>query len=108
MPHQERTKAFRSCVDSIRTRTSQPTRAVEKQRLLAQRGENKSEFTQMATSIAKDINSTSLKLNKLGQCMPLFLPYQYGGAEAFLVAVARRKTLFDDRPVEISVRLTLL
>lgn len=37
----------------------------------------------MASSIGKDISSTTLKLNKLGQ-------------------LAKRKTLFDDRPVEIS------
>jgi len=37
----------------------------------------------MASSIGKDISSASLKLNKLGQ-------------------LAKRKTLFDDRPVEIS------
>ncbi|CAA7265970.1 unnamed protein product [Cyclocybe aegerita] len=37
----------------------------------------------MASSIGKEISSTTIKLNKLGQ-------------------LAKRKTLFDDRPVEIS------
>lgn len=83
MPNQDRTKEFRSCVDSIRTRSSQPARSAEKQRMLSQRGETKSEFTNMAKGIAQDISSTSLKLTKLGQ-------------------LAKRKTLFDDRPVEIS------
>jgi syntaxin 5 len=43
----------------------------------------KSEFAQMASSISKDITSTTTKLAKLAQ-------------------LAKRKTLFDDRPVEIS------
>ncbi|KAK1921826.1 putative integral membrane protein sed5 [Papiliotrema laurentii] len=43
----------------------------------------KSEFGKMAAGIAKDINSTTLKLQKLAQ-------------------LAKRKTLFDDRPIEIS------
>ncbi|WVQ98364.1 hypothetical protein IAU59_005487 [Kwoniella sp. CBS 9459] len=43
----------------------------------------KSEFGRMAAGIAKDINNTTLKLQKLAQ-------------------LAKRKTLFDDRPIEIS------
>jgi syntaxin 5 len=103
MPNQDRTKEFRSCVDSIRTRSAQPARNVEKQRLLAQRKQNTSEFTRMAEEIAKDISSTSLRLTKLGQrALSCF-------ARAFAMfinapIVAKRKTLFDDRPVEISVR----
>lgn len=61
--------------------------AEQKQRLLQQHragnGSAKSQFTQLATGIGKEISATSLKLGKLGQ-------------------LARRKTLFDDRPVEIS------
>jgi syntaxin 5 len=55
------------------------------QRLLKENGKAaaKGEFSRMASSIGKDISSTSIKLGKLGQ-------------------LARRKTLFDDRPVEIS------
>ncbi|KAI0322166.1 t-SNARE [Amylostereum chailletii] len=84
MPVQDRTHEFRSCVESIRNRSSVPSRSVEKQRLLAQRkGESKTEFTRMASAIGKDISSTALKLAKLAQ-------------------LAKRKTLFDDRPVEIS------
>ncbi|KAF5352687.1 hypothetical protein D9756_006028 [Leucocoprinus leucothites] len=83
MPVQDRTNEFRACVDSIRNRSA--VRGVEsKQRLLHKdRSSNKSEFSRMASSIGKDISNTTLKLNKLAQ-------------------LAKRKTLFDDRPVEIS------
>ncbi|KAI0080338.1 integral membrane protein sed5 [Panus rudis PR-1116 ss-1] len=87
MPAQDRTNEFRACVESIRNRSSLPSRGADaKQRLLQSHGRaegSKSEFTRMATSIGKDINSTNIKLGKLAQ-------------------LARRKTLFDDRPVEIS------
>ncbi|TFK30844.1 integral membrane protein sed5 [Coprinopsis marcescibilis] len=81
---QDRTNEFRTCVDSIRNRSAVAQKGESRQRLL-QNGKQapKSEFTRMATSIGKDISSTSLKLNKLAQ-------------------LAKRKTLFDDRPVEIS------
>ncbi|KAF6766602.1 integral membrane protein sed5 [Ephemerocybe angulata] len=82
---QDRTHEFKTCVDSIRSRSALGNRGVEaKQRLLQNgRATTKSEFSRMASSIGKDISSTTLKLNKLGQ-------------------LAKRKTLFDDRPVEIS------
>ncbi|KII94155.1 hypothetical protein PLICRDRAFT_50139 [Plicaturopsis crispa FD-325 SS-3] len=88
MPVQDRTNEFRACVESIRTRSSLPPRGGEsKQRLLQQqpggRAGGKSEFSRMASTIGKDISSTTLKLGKLAQ-------------------LAKRKTLFDDRPVEIS------
>ncbi|GLB35954.1 putative syntaxin-5 N-terminal, Sly1p-binding domain [Lyophyllum shimeji] len=87
MPIQDRTNEFRACVDSIRSRSSIPARGGEaKQRLLQANGKpsgSKSEFSRMAAAIGKDISSTSVKLNKLAQ-------------------LAKRKTLFDDRPVEIS------
>ncbi|KAG6862170.1 hypothetical protein C0995_004252 [Termitomyces sp. Mi166 len=87
MPTQDRTNEFRTCVDSIRSRSSIPARGTEtKQRLLQSNGKasgSKSEFSRMASAIGKDISSTSIKLNKLAQ-------------------LAKRKTLFDDRPVEIS------
>ena len=71
MPVQDRTNEFRACVESIRNRSSLPARGAEaKQRLLQSQGRDgvKSEFTQMASAIAKDISSTSIKLGKLGQC----------------------------------------
>jgi len=62
-----------------------PSRASEaKQRLLqGRRDGTKSEFTRTASAIGKDISTTCIKLGKLAQ-------------------LAKRKTLFDDRPVEIS------
>lgn len=87
MPVQDRTNEFRACVESIRSRSSVPARSVaeQKQRLLQQSksGGSKSEFTRIASAIGKDISSTTIKLGKLAQ-------------------LAKRKTLFDDRPVEIS------
>ncbi|KDQ63346.1 hypothetical protein JAAARDRAFT_188928 [Jaapia argillacea MUCL 33604] len=88
MPIQDRTNEFRSCVESIRNRSSLPRGAEAKQRLLklqnARGGvENKSEFSRMASTIGKEISTTTIKLGKLAQ-------------------LAKRKTLFDDRPVEIS------
>ncbi|KAI0375252.1 t-SNARE [Pilatotrama ljubarskyi] len=85
MPVQDRTNEFRACVESIRNRSSLPSRGAEqKQRLLQTKaGGSTSEFTRMASAIGKDISSTTVKLGKLAQ-------------------LAKRKTLFDDRPVEIS------
>ncbi|KAF8323229.1 t-SNARE [Clavulina sp. PMI_390] len=91
MPITDRTNEFRACVDSIRSRAARgdPTRANRdaqaKQRLLPAnaRKQSKSDFSRMASNIGKDISSTTMKLDKLAQ-------------------LAKRKTLFDDRPVEIS------
>lgn len=86
MAIQDRTHEFRSCVESIRNRSAVPPRTAEaKQRLLHSHsnGGAKSEFSRMASAIGKDISSTTIKLGKLAQ-------------------LAKRKTLFDDRPVEIS------
>ncbi|KIM33881.1 hypothetical protein M408DRAFT_86689 [Serendipita vermifera MAFF 305830] len=90
MPVQDRTNEFKACVESIRNRSSYPARGGAKDRLLQPsnghakpKGGSKSEFSRMAMSIGKDISSTTLKLQKLAQ-------------------LAKRKTLFDDRPVEIS------
>ncbi|KAI5121138.1 hypothetical protein M0805_007136 [Coniferiporia weirii] len=86
MPIQDRTNEFRACVESIRTRSAAPSRTAEqKQRLLQNnaRAGSKSEFARMAGAIGKDISATTVKLGKLAQ-------------------LAKRKTLFDDRPVEIS------
>ena len=70
MPTQDRTNEFRACVESIRNRSSVPSRSAEqRQRLLNSRGKDKtrSEFTSIANAIGKDISSTALKLNKLAQ-----------------------------------------
>ncbi|KAH7885975.1 t-SNARE [Phlebopus sp. FC_14] len=86
MAIQDRTNEFRACVDSIRNRSALPPRGAEaKQRLLQSHGKGaaKSEFSRMASAIGRDISSTTIKLGKLAH-------------------LAKRKTLFDDRPVEIS------
>lgn len=70
MPVQDRTNEFRACVESIRSRSSFPSRGMEQKQRLLQQGKaegSKSEFTRMASAIGKDINSTTLKLNKLAQ-----------------------------------------
>ncbi|KAK7059181.1 Integral membrane protein SED5 [Paramarasmius palmivorus] len=82
MPVQDRTNEFRTCVDSIRKR-SPPSKEAKQKLLNGNAGGSKSEFTRMASAIGKDLSSTSLKLAKLAQ-------------------LAKRKALFDDKPVEIS------
>lgn len=70
MPIQDRTNEFRSCVESIRNRSSGPRGSEAKQRLLQPNGKpgsSKSEFSRMASAIGKDISSTTLKLSKLAQ-----------------------------------------
>ncbi|OBZ79502.1 Integral membrane protein sed5 [Grifola frondosa] len=73
--------------DTTADTSSLPPRGSDvKQRLLqtqAKAESSKSEFTRKASAIGKDISSTAIKLGKLAQ-------------------LAKRKTLFDDRPVEIS------
>lgn len=80
MPTQDRTNEFKACVDSIRSRSSVPTRGSEaKQRLLQTNDKasgSKSEFSRMASAIGKDISSTSLKLNKLAQCENIHHSFQ--------------------------------
>ena len=71
MPIQDRSVEFRSCVESIRTRSVAPA----KQKLIHKRsGETiqKSEFTRSSEVIGKAIWATALKLNKLAQrtCPP--------------------------------------
>ena len=72
---QDRTNEFRACVDSIRNRSALGNRNSEaKQRLLQNNTKltaGKGEFSHMASSIGKDISSTTVKLNKLAQCAPV-------------------------------------
>ena len=106
MPVQDRTNEFLACVESIRNRSTLPARNTDKQRLLDKqaRTDGKSEFTRMASAIGKEIGSTTVKLAKLAQCMLSFLSLTCRRATDSPASVAKRKTLFDDRPVEISVR----
>lgn len=70
MPVQDRTNEFRACVESIRNRSTVSSRnAEQKQRLLHAQVKDspKSEFTRLASAIAKDINTTTVRLGKLAQ-----------------------------------------
>lgn len=93
----DRTHEFKSCVASIRSRTSTipehkqrllngytpPTPPHSKQKKPANGTGGRSEFAKLAGGIGRDIQQTTIKLSKLAQ-------------------LAKRRTLFDDRPVEIS------
>ncbi|OAV95292.1 hypothetical protein, variant [Puccinia triticina 1-1 BBBD Race 1] len=88
----DRTQEFKSCVASIRSRTASQLVPEHKQRLLDNSSPNRKnqrapgargEFARLAGMIGKDIQQTTVKLSQLAQ-------------------LAKRKTLFDDRPVEIS------
>jgi len=100
MSVKDRTSEFYAAVESIRTRSSVGHGGFHARQNLEHRkpllssnnsgkllngstGVNKSEFARMAAAIGKDINITAAKLQKLTK-------------------LAKRKTLFDDRPVEIS------
>ncbi|KAG0237616.1 cis-Golgi t-SNARE syntaxin [Actinomortierella wolfii] len=87
----DRSQEFFATVESLRSRAL-PHLPTEKRRLLSpaeqanggpQGLKRRSEFATMAQLIAKDIQATYGKLQKLAK-------------------LAKRKTLFDDRPVEIS------
>ncbi|KAF9095030.1 cis-Golgi t-SNARE syntaxin [Mortierella sp. AD031] len=88
----DRSSEFFSTVETLRSR-AQPHLPSDKRRLLSpneqqagsmgHQNKPKSEVSLMATMIGKDIHATSAKLQKLAR-------------------LAKRKTLFDDRPVEIS------
>ncbi|CAG8444176.1 9162_t:CDS:10 [Diversispora eburnea] len=105
MSLKDRTSEFHSAVESIRTRSISQAGGFKARNNLEHRrplldnhsnsngkiingtnGLNKSEFARMAGAIGNDINITATKLQKLTK-------------------LAKRKTLFDDRPVEISVSL---
>ncbi|KAG0338437.1 cis-Golgi t-SNARE syntaxin, partial [Podila humilis] len=89
----DRSAEFFNTVETLRSR-AQPHLSSDKRRLLSpieqqqpaglsNAGKQKPEFAIMASRIGKDIQSTTGKLQKLAR-------------------LAKRKTLFDDRPVEIS------
>lgn len=83
MKPNDRTKEFYATVESILSRKNN----LEQQQLLHNQysppPQNKSEFTHVAATIGKDINSTVAKLQRLTQ-------------------LAKRRTLFDDNPTEIN------
>ncbi|SCV71401.1 BQ2448_2989 [Microbotryum intermedium] len=90
MQFKDRTNEFRSCVESAAVRVSGNGSDVRRPLLKNGARDDKkgqrSEFARMAAKIGKDIQGTTFKLEKLAQCK----------------SMAKRKTLFDDRPVEIS------
>lgn len=73
MAPRDRTAEFHSALSSIRARTAAPAQKrgdSAKAPLLPAGGgaPSKSEFGRLAGNIAKDINATTLKLQKLAQC----------------------------------------
>lgn len=122
----DRTPEFRAALSSIRNRTRASIAPVNgsipigqrddsKQNLLingngrgtrgAGKEGQKSEFARMAGQISKDLTLTMGKLQKLAQRKPLAQTMTYRTIfdnTLPRISVAKRKTLFDDRPVEIS------
>jgi hypothetical protein len=80
----DRTAEFQAAVSSIASRSSNSP--AESRRLLSGQYPNgyiphatpKSEFSRMAAKIGHDINSTGAKLQKLAQCIILFIPHKPG------------------------------
>lgn len=70
MAPRDRTAEFHSALGSIKARTAAPAakRDGAKQPLLPAASGSKSEFGRLAGNIAKDINATTQKLQKLAQC----------------------------------------
>ncbi|KAI7887292.1 t-SNARE [Mucor mucedo] len=92
----DRTNEFHSMCERIRSRTNVPTSILERRALLSspepshsslsnkkKTSHARSEFSMMAVEISRQITNTAAKLEKLTR-------------------LAKRKTLFDDKPVEIS------
>ena len=64
----DRTNEFRQCYTSIQNRSSLPAKAGTKPGSTKQAGaQSKSEIARLAGGIAKDINATTAKLQKLAQ-----------------------------------------
>ncbi|KAI8889018.1 t-SNARE [Backusella circina FSU 941] len=89
----DRTQEFHSMCERMRQRSHAPSTILERRALLsspempsspqAKHKQTRSEFSMMAAEISRNITSTAGKLEKLTK-------------------LAKRKTLFDDKPVEIS------
>ncbi|KAI9470987.1 MAG: t-SNARE [Benjaminiella poitrasii] len=91
----DRTNEFHSMCERIRSRSHTPTTVLEKRALLSpepsdtnqsksyKNNHARSEFSLMAAEISRQITNTAGKLEKLTK-------------------LAKRKTLFDDKPVEIN------
>lgn len=88
MTVKDRTAEFHSAVESMLSHSQTASMPVEKHKLLNNNQtrfapQSKSDFARAAASIGREINSTVAKLQKLAK-------------------LAKRKTLFDDRPIEIN------
>ncbi|CAO3630234.1 unnamed protein product [Mucor hiemalis] len=93
----DRTNEFHSMCERIQSRNNTPTTVSERRALLSSQEHSspsltnsskkaphaRSEFSMMAAEISRQITNTAAKLEKLTK-------------------LAKRKTLFDDKPVEIS------
>ncbi|SNX81932.1 probable syntaxin, vesicular transport protein [Melanopsichium pennsylvanicum] len=79
----DRTSEFQGLVEAASSRSAQHAGSAKQKLLNNATASPKGEFARRAQAISKDIASTTAKLQRLAQ-------------------LARRKTLFDDRPVEIS------
>ncbi|KAJ3348957.1 cis-Golgi t-SNARE syntaxin [Entophlyctis luteolus] len=80
----DRTAEFHACADLLGQRNGPSARLLAQQaQPLGATGAPKSEFTKAAAQIAREINATTAKLHSLTR-------------------LARKKTLFDDRPNEIN------
>lgn len=114
MSFKDRTNEFHSMVDRIRSR-SNASSTLERRSLLSSprmtsNGKQKqhhprSEFSLMAAEISRNITSTASKLEKLTKRKYgfFYLLQQDLTNFVYMHVVAKRKTLFDDKPVEISV-----
>ncbi|KAI8087883.1 t-SNARE [Gilbertella persicaria] len=90
MSFKDRTHEFHAMCERMRSRSQTPTSLLERRALLSpeettvkKTTHTRSEFSLMAAEISRQITNTAGKLEKLTR-------------------LAKRKTLFDDKPVEIS------
>lgn len=102
MTARDRTSEFSNAIRTLQSRSI--TRALNiRDPKKATQLQNYGEFMMIAKHVGKNIASTYTKLEKLTLCMfsmstAMFKP-QFNGW--FLFLVAKRKSLFDDRPAEI-------
>lgn len=80
---QDRTNEFRSCISSLSKLNNSTSRQYAPNSTPGSQKSYKSEFANRASSISREIAETTAMLQRLAM-------------------LAKRKTLFDDRPVEIS------
>lgn len=80
----DRTSEFLACCESVRSSYASLSIPPSEDRMrLMQPHSSKTDFAKAASAIGRDINAVTVRLQRL-------------------TALAKRKTLFDDRPVEIN------